>query len=1042
MANENTASKSKNVDGTYDSSGGGWFAISPAQTIEWEANYQDSDGAGDAFVIHREGQSLYDIVLSENLSWGYNRGTHHLNTGNYEISITHFSMGAGSYLIRYNRVASINVTTSNPNFGTFIEGEESSPKTFTIQSTGDVDVTISSVTSNNNHFEVILGGVIGQTVPSNKTFQVKCIAGNVSGSFNGIITVEGNSELGSCSDTINVSCTVEPKTAGVEVSTVNTNFGTLLEGDTSAPKTFTISSTGNQPITITGIDSSDNAHFELTLGGIIGQVVPPNRTFSVTCKAGNVPGYFNATITVRVSSGIGDRSDVITVSCTVQAREPNITCPSTQDLGSADWYTGEQKVFRPYFENQGTANLIITSINIANDTTPNVFRLEGDPVISPLAPDQRREVAIRFVPPFDQGEMVYYGHLIIQSDDPDENIKNCPFFATAHHPVPIMELEEVLLDYKDLELGFSFTKAITVFNRGDANLDVNITKLAPSNSDYDHYVVDDGNQSLPPGLNALTFRQTYRPQDIGGPHTVQLRVSGNDLNNPYQDVTLTGKAIAPIPIDSVLVLDRSGSMARAAGNRQKIEALRTAADLFVHALAQRDIGDKIGFVRYNDENDIYLNLDEINDPSNPNTHLTDAENRLADNEIYTPGGGLYPKEMTCIGGAMQTAAGMIVNSPSDRKHIMVVLSDGKENVGPYIHEVIGPIRDNDQILKMYSVGLGQEYDPEKLQLITNIGNGYHQVTDELSGLSIFDLEAFYFKIFSNATEMDLVTDPTYLVHIVDNEPVIVGRIPIISSDRSVTFLVLQNPDLQNFYDLELIDPNGHVIHPGSSIGGISVKILKRYNYTLYRAVFPLVEQTTLFVGEWILRLTPKFDKPNKKFLSSRMAYLKKYVKPSSLYIPIGLLASVKSNYRLKVNLLSSNFIPGTQLRLEAALFDCGWPVNNGNVDVDITTPNGIKYSGLKMYDDGTHGDIIAGDAIWTTKFPHTDENGTYRVLFRTRGKNRTGEATTREASRYITLSHPKEQVPISKPCIPCRLQKLLWILVLLLLVLLFLKQFY
>lgn len=212
----------------------------------------------------------------------------------------------------------------------------------------------------------------------------------------------------------------------------------------------------------------------------------------------------------------------------------------------------------------------------------------------------------------------------------------------------------------------------------------------------------------------------------------------------------------------VLALLISSSMAQSAGNRQKIEALRTAADLFVHALAQRDIGDKIGFVRFNDENDIYLNLDEINDPSNPNTHLTDAENRLADNEIYTPGGGLYPKERTCIGGAMQTAAGMIVNSPSDRKHIMVVLSDGKENEGPYIDEVIGPIRDNDPYLKMYSVGLGQDYDPEKLQLITNIGNGYHQVTDELSGLSIFDLEVFYFKIFSNATEMDLVTDPTIL----------------------------------------------------------------------------------------------------------------------------------------------------------------------------------------------------------------------------------------------------------------------------------------
>src|SRR5207244_11702726 len=117
---------------------------------------------------------------------------------------------------------------------------------------------------------------------------------------------------------------------------------------------------------------------------------------------------------------------------------------------------------------------------------------------------------------------------------------------------------------------------------------------------------------------------------------------------------------------------------------------------------------------------------------------------------------------------------------------------------------------NDPDLKIYSIGLGSSIQPTVLQQITNITNGYLQAADDLSGVSRFQLEAFYFKIFSNATGMSIVVDPTIPVTVSGPGTITVGRATIVSSDRTATFLVLDEPSLRPFYDLELVDPSGPV----------------------------------------------------------------------------------------------------------------------------------------------------------------------------------------------------------------------------------------
>ncbi len=501
-----------------------------------------------------------------------------------------------------------------------------------------------------------------------------------------------------------------------------------------------------------------------------------------------------------------------------------------------------------------------------------------------------------------------------------------------------------------------------------------------------------------------------------------------------KDVTLTGEGIAPIPIDSVLVLDRSGSMADSAGPRRKIDALQTAADLFVHLLRPETgsgTGDKIGLVRYNQNNDIYLPLNFMTPNNAAGTQLAQAEDKLSPAAV-ADSARLAPAGTTGIGGAIQRAAGMLVPPNASRKHVMVLLTDGIENEPPFISAVLNPVRSADPDLKMYSIGLGSQVDPSKLQLITNVVNGYHQVVDDLSGTSRFDLETFYFKIFSNATGMSLVVDPTSVIYLNGANPVIVQTAQIVSSDRNATFLVLDDPALRAFYNLELVDPHGQVIVLGTTVGGTPVQELQRFNYTIYKIIFPDEALAATYVGDWVLRLTPN-GKWSPAAVREALAHNNQgrqdFINPYQGLVPIGFAVAVSSDYRMDVNVLPSNYLPGANVKLTASLSDRGAPTVGGDVFVNVTTPNGTAYAGVRLYDDGTHGDAQAGDGTWTTDFTQTAETGSYKFFFHAIGKNERGELVPREDTRYATLMPLSKDPPSpDKPCISCRLLWLLWIL--------------
>ncbi len=623
----------------------------------------------------------------------------------------------------------------------------------------------------------------------------------------------------------------------------------------------------------------------------------------------------------------------------------------------------------------------------------------------------------RTMPPGNPGDPAFAPHATALQDQ------------CSASPSPLLRVDTVL-DFREVELGFAFKKALVIHNDGDAALTVSATVTTPT-SDPNRDQWSELNEITPviiqPGGAPVILPQVYEPQALGT-HTIQMQVSSDDPSTPTQNITLTGTGVTPIPLDTVLVLDRSGSMADPAGDRKKIDAMRDAAMLYTDLLRE-DIGgtgtgDKLGFVKYNDGNSVYLSLDLIT-----NAKKNAIESSELSNAALTDSGRLKPEGTTGIGGGMETAAGQIGGALPDRKQVMIVLTDGKENEEPYIDEVLGDIEAGNSNLQLYSLGLGFDIEPTKLQGITNMGTGgYHQVSGELTEANLFDLETFYFKIFANATGMDLVVDPTHAISLLTPDPIIVDVATIISSDRHANFLVLDDPVLRAFYDLEFVSPTGVIIKPGVDIGGIPIQEMSRHTYKVYRIVFPDLSLETAYVGDWILRLTPN-GKWSREAVKQAMAessiHHSGYISPFSGLVPIGFAAAVASNYHLEVALTPSGYLPGADVRMTGSLSDRGWPAVQGKIDVTITSPNNTVYH-TKLYDDGTHGDSQANDGTWTNHFQQTAVAGVYKFLFQSIGQNERGELAPREASRYLTLQQPEGNPPDRDDrCIPCLLLRFL-----------------
>ncbi|NQU34128.1 MAG: choice-of-anchor D domain-containing protein [Bacteroidetes bacterium] len=838
--------------------------------------------------------------------------------------------------------------------------------------------------------------------------------------------------------------------ADCNVSPTSHNFGSHNAGSGGASRNFTISLAGDMlDVQIASINGTDNTHFVISggTGTTLREGGPTSTNFTVDFVPGTTAGTFSSTITiVSTNPEVTVPPKTITVSGTTIALEPDIDCVSSSTY-SLDYVTNPTGTFSKSFENDGNAALVINSISLGSNPS-GVFSFNGAPSTANLSAGFSRSVSIRFTPP--AFEQTYTGSIIISSNSPGETTKECSFTARAHHPEPNMAVSAVpdggtTVNYNDVEIGFTFTKGIKVRNTGDASLTLTLDLDDPFDPDISQWSeINEPNSVTIPVGGEETYLQRFAPS-VEGTYTFQIEALGTGGGGTYnstQIITLTGNGISPVPMDNALVLDRSYSMSEAAGSRTKIDALQKAARLYYDLLRPDPgdgTGDKIGMVKYNHVSDFYFDPLQLKTATIEPTVLD-----LLSETAITDAARLKPSGSTCISCGMTDAASLLLASPDSRKQVMIVMTDGKETAGPGVSTVLGGIETDNPDLMIYSLGLGNDIDAPVLQDITNVVNGYHQVTENLLGTNHFALEEFYFKVYTNASGADLVVDPTHAIDFSSGIPVEVDRATIVSSDRYAVFMVLDDPALQGYYKLEFIDPHGNILDPTSSVGGIPIQVLQRNGHTIYKIIFPDISQAHTYTGDWVLRLSPTGEwEPDS---TKRGQYYKlhynydvpgEWIHPYEGIVPIGFGAAVKSDYKMDVTATANKYQPGAQVLLTAKLTDRGWPSVGGHIDLTTTRPDD-SHTTFQLYDDGTHGDIQINDGTYSNYYNYTNLEGSYRFFFNGQGVNERGELVPRQATRYISLSAPPEDdgSNIPTPCIPCWVEWLMLLVLLLMLIIL------
>jgi hypothetical protein len=883
---------------------------------------------------------------------------------------------------------------------------------FTIAHVQGGDLTLSVSSSDSAKFEIVGSPPTTLAAGSTATIQVRFKAPSPANTYSGNISVTATNAAGMDTKTVQL---LGESLQGISVSTTALNFPPTGIGTPSSSlptRKVTVTHSGGSSLVVTA--SIDNtAAFEIA-GQASFTLANLGDTLDITVrfKAPAPADPYSGTLTIQSTGSSGTDTKLVSLTGTSFVPTPQ-ACYSVSALTFGSVNTNDTKQMNLVVTSCGTDDLEISQISLTS-SDPSVWSFS--PVAPPaikLSPNAQQIITVTLsVPDGLTSDVTYTGSLSVKSNDGvNPQLKVIQLTGTGHVPVAIMEIPAQYhdLDFGEFEVGFELKKPLVVRNNGDLPLTFDIVAVDPSDPDASQFSFEAaiGSYMIGP-YSEKTFLQTFAPTSTGM-KDVKLRFqNSNDSTFSQLDVLHHGKATSAVPIDAVLLLDRSGSMSQTAGEIVKIEALSRAGKEFARML--RDNVDYLGLTKYDHQNDNILwgRIDTIR----PQTDAVMS----AINDIN----GIKPRGTTGIGGAMVKGTTQYAQSPTvtppDPQHrkVMVVLTDGKENEWPYIQDVLNGYTGYPGIfvqhpkLRIYSIGLGLQsnINASKLQAITNRGpGGFYLVTGNLEGLSLFNLENFYFKIFADSTGQSMVVDPAFWIRYEESRKI---SIPLTSRDRGALCYFLGELPLAA-YEVELIDPEGHRIYSSGLTGGIMVDVVDGPNSRLFRLLPAATSRLGALAGNWTLRATV-LDFPNvqKVVAAANLSLVEKLGEERPHRV--SLAASAASNVRLSPWSGPGMILPGEPLLLDARLEDAGWPTTGGHVSVVVENPEGKKDS-IELLDDGT--------GVYRARYTDTNVAGVYTLHYSARGQAYTGEMVTRVSTRSHFVGSP-EKDPVDRPEPPPR----------------------
>jgi len=596
---------------------------------------------------------------------------------------------------------------------------------------------------------------------------------------------------------------------------------------------------------------------------------------------------------------------------------------STLDFGSIG--RGAVRTERFEISNLGTAD--ITSLNLIIDNVNYTANVVGSG--SGLSPGDVKEIEVTLGPVFVDG--LQNGTLQIQSNAATLDIE---LTGTIRPPNPRIQVVTpdggTMLDFGDVCQGLTMYKVVEIRNlQNNSTAPLHVTLGTPTGEfSYAPGTVVSFVLPAPEADESYTSKSvfvSFRAPYAGGPNfngTLNIDAP-DDTTDPSTTLQLSGRSI-PVPdVDTVLVLDRSGSMSGETGDsgNSKIDHAIYASNLYISLMND---GDKIGVVRYNDHSDeahgdLLLDLVDAG-PLDDGDGRRQARLKLNIND-------LAPHGMTSIGAGIILGSD-VLDGASANSRALVVLTDGRQNTDPTIVHGKNHVLAKIPSQRVFGVGLGLNQLEDSLHEIATVTNGTAQITGDLVDEKEFILQKLFVQILSDVSDNAFIRDPRCIVQPSGKE---YSDINIGETDLSADFIVVFRTThvFPKYMDTWLEAPDGTIITIGDALNNThpNVSTGSGTGHRFFRLQFPTFpDRPRAHIGRWRLWV---------ENLTNPSSY-----GSSPLYYSI--MAKARSDLMLKGRLTQEDYVPGSEMRiiLEPNLY--GRPVElDPPCEVRIERPDGV-----------------------------------------------------------------------------------------------------
>ncbi len=447
-------------------------------------------------------------------------------------------------------------------FGSVQVGNSSAPVTFKIENKGTADLTLNSVlltAGDTGDFSIDDALMSSPVSPGSITTFAITFSPTISGFRSATVTIDNDDP-----DEAPYTFTVDGNGSVIPIPDINLKqdgtqlpngtgiytFGSVLEGTSSAPVTFTIENngTGNLTVNSVSLTAGDIFYFSIDDALMSSPVSPGNSTTFTITFSPIISGERSATVTVD-----NDDPDEATYTFTVEgygipsaSPDINVKQGGTQlpdgtgiyDFGSWDIGSSRTRDFK--IENKGSLTLNIYGISFVSGDMSQ-FDIDLSTMSSVISAGGNTTFLITFSP---TSVGIKSAVVSIDSDDPDEDPYTFTVEGTGNAaPVPGINIKEGLTDYPDgsiYDFGVVFSsviKTFTIENNGTADLE--IYNILLTDGDQDDFELDTSSTSFTvPPISTTDFDVIFDPQSSGSKWR-NLEINHNAPGSPY-DIRLEG----------------------------------------------------------------------------------------------------------------------------------------------------------------------------------------------------------------------------------------------------------------------------------------------------------------------------------------------------------------------------------------------------------------------------------------------------------------------------------------------------------------------